>query len=222
MSPPAAILPQRLSRSAWTFTLAALLICGGLVGMIAALSPPPRWPSLMARGLGHLTFWSLAAVLLSSPLARLRPRSRIARLVRWRRQLGLALLVPAVLHFGFVVWSTPDLLRLELHPTTDLPGFLSLACLITLGVTSPARVQRALGAKRWKRLHRRLIVVAFIATVPAALAAEFAPLGLAAAPLAILVLSYRWRYYRGLEPKARPQSPGPGESDPSLRGDSSP
>jgi len=140
--------------------------------------------------------------------------------VRWRRQLGLALLVPALLHFGFVLWSTPGLRRLEIHPTTDLPGFLSLSCLLVLGVTSPARVQRALGAKRWKRLHRRLIVVAFIATVPAALAAEFVPLGLAAAPLVALVLSYRWRYYRSLERKSQARSPAPEESDPSLRGGS--
>jgi DMSO/TMAO reductase YedYZ heme-binding membrane subunit len=189
---------MKLVRSLWFVSALAGLICVLLVGSIACLAPRGAWPSLMARGLGHLTFSMIALVLLTSPLARLHPTSRLALLVAWRKPIGIATLLPAVLHFAAVIWSTPDLRRFEIHPATDLPGFLAFCCLVALGVTTPQRVRRSMGSAKWKRLHRRLLTVAFAATIPAAINAEYWPLGVVAAALAILTLRYRWLYYRAL------------------------
>lgn len=187
----------RLRASASAFSWALLLGCGVWIAAVAAVADPHRWPPLMARGLGHLTFLSIAAVLLSSPWARLHPGSVLAKLVRFRRPLGIATLVPAVLHFGFVLWSTPALRRLELDPGTDIPGLVGLSSLLVLGATSNQAAQRALGA-RWKTLHRALLVIAFGATTPAAIAAEWTPIGVLVLPVAIAVLVYRVRYYRAM------------------------
>jgi len=197
----------RLRLSATAFSWALALLCGVWLVAVAVAWDPARWPALMARGLGHLTFLSLAAVLLSSPLARLHPE-RFAGLVRYRRALGIAALVPAVLHFAFVLWSTPALRRLELEPATDIPGLVGLGSLLVLGATSNARAQRALGP-RWKTLHRTLLVVAFGATTPAAIAAEWTPIGLLVLPVALTVLLYRVRYYRALGASRSPSPPPP-------------
>lgn len=198
MSTVTASRARQRFRSPGVTSASTLLVSALIIGVIMVVADRPRWPTLMARGLGHLTFVLLAVVLLSSPLARLHPRSRVAKLVLWRKPLGIALLVPAVLHFAFVIWSTPDLRRFEIHPTTDLPGALALLCLLTLGATTPDRVKRRLGHARWKRLQRSLIVLAFAFTAPAALAAEFWPLGVTSFALIVTALVYRWRYYKAL------------------------
>ncbi|MBJ95310.1 MAG: hypothetical protein CMP23_12680 [Rickettsiales bacterium] len=194
-----------LSRSrqarALAFTLGLSLL---VVGLIALLAAEKSWASLMARGLGHLSFLLLGLILLSSPLARFYSTPTLTRLVLWRRPLGIATLVPATVHFALVIWSTPELLEGVIHPLTDLPGMVAFLLLLWMGFTSRRGAQQRLGPGRWKRLHRRAILAAFALTAPAAVGAEFLPLGVIAVLFSVLVLSYRLRYYKARErPAAR-------------------
>ena len=181
-------LPQALLL---TFGLSVLVL-----GVIALSAPARSWASLMARGSGHLSFALLGVVLLTSPLARFHRVPWTKALVRWRRSLGIAMLFPALLHFALVLWSTPDLLAGVIQPHTDLPGAIALTLLVIMGVTSRTKTQRSMGPQRWKRLHRRLILAAFALTAPAAVNSEYLPMGVLATLICIVVLSYRWHYFK--------------------------
>ncbi len=171
-------------------TAALMAAYGGLVVLFAS---PANWSSLLARGYGHFTYAYLGIILLSTALAWFHRGTPLAKVVVWRKQLGLATVLCVFGHFGFLLWEEPRLRKAEIDWGNDGPGLLALSMLLVLAATTPDAVRKRLGQKRWKRLHM-LTWAAFAITTPAALAAIgkgafWLPLTIAA-----LVVGYRGAY----------------------------
>jgi methionine sulfoxide reductase heme-binding subunit len=90
--------------------------------------------------------------------------------LRLRRMLGLFAFFYAALHFlvylavdqGFAlsaIWQ--DVSERKFISA----GFLALLVLVPLAATSPHRVRRALGPKRWQRLHRLVYLAGLLAAL---------------------------------------------------------
>ena len=139
---------------------------------------------------GDWALWMLLGSLAVTPLRRLSPR--IAWLIRFRRLIGLYAFFYASLHlatyiFLFSGYDLPTVFTgiRSGHPAIVLTewkqiwptiwddvlkrrfiqiGFLAWLILLSLAVTSPAFIMRAIGGKPWQRLHR-LVYVAGICGV---------------------------------------------------------
>jgi sulfoxide reductase heme-binding subunit YedZ len=135
---------------------------------------------------GNWALWLLLVSLAVTPVRRLHPK--LGNLIRFRRMLGLYGFFYASLHlatyvFLFSGYDVPTALAgvkaghlgelwkqwLLVWPTVkdDIlkrrfiqVGLLAWIILLSLAVTSPARVLRAMGGKNWQRLHRLVYVAA--------------------------------------------------------------
>ena len=153
-----------------------------------ALNPDPI--NYITHFTGDWTLYTLFASLAITPLRRLSPR--ISWLIRFRRLLGLYAFFYATLHLatyiflfsGYdivtaltglraghpgelitqwkIIW--PHMVDDALKRRFIQVGLFAWLILLTLAVTSPAVIMRAMGGKNWQRLHR-LIYVAAIAGV---------------------------------------------------------
>jgi sulfoxide reductase heme-binding subunit YedZ len=90
--------------------------------------------------------------------------------LRLRRMLGLLAFLYASLHF--IVYAVLDQGLAFAAIVEDVSerkfitaGFLALVLLVPLAATSPNRVRRQLGPKRWQRLHRLVYLVGILAAV---------------------------------------------------------
>jgi sulfoxide reductase heme-binding subunit YedZ len=110
-------------------------------------------------------YWTLTFLLVSLGVTPLRQLSGASWLVRLRRMLGLFAFFYACLHFltylvldQFFDWSAiaKDILK---RPYITV-GFAAFVLLIPLAVTSTNAMQRRLGGKNWKRLHRLVYLIA--------------------------------------------------------------
>lgn len=117
------------------------------------------------RGTGDWTLRFLCMTLAVTPLRTILRQPALARL---RRMLGLFTFFYLVLHFLAYAW-----LDMGFDPAAiarDIPkrpfalvGFAALLLMIPLAATSFNRAVRALGAARWRRLHRLIYVIAGLA-----------------------------------------------------------
>ncbi len=153
-----------------------------------ALNPDPI--NYITHFTGDWTLYTLFASLAITPLRRLSPK--ISWLIRFRRLLGLYAFFYATLHLatyiflfsGYdivtaltglraghpgelitqwkIIW--PHMVDDALKRRFIQVGLFAWLILLTLAVTSPAVIMRAMGGKNWQRLHR-LIYVAAIAGV---------------------------------------------------------
>lgn len=158
-------IPERIGKPlAWMAAAAPLLwlVHRTLAGQLGA-NP--------IETLTHFT-GTTALVLLLVTLA-ITPARRLTgwnRLIRYRRLLGLWAFAYATLHF--LVWGLFDHQFLPATMIEDIVerpyitlGSSALVILLALAVTSPARVMRRLGGKRWQRLHRLVYLAAGLAVV---------------------------------------------------------
>jgi sulfoxide reductase heme-binding subunit YedZ len=140
---------------------------------------------------GDWALWILLATLAITPLRRI--STHLSWLVRLRRLIGLYAFFYASLHLatylflfsGYDVVAVVQGIRegrlsiifdkgLEVWPFIwdDIlkrkfvqVGFFAWLLLLALAVTSPAAIMRAIGGKRWQRLHRLIYVAAAAAVV---------------------------------------------------------
>lgn len=109
--------------------------------------------------------WALAMLLISLAVTPLRRLTGWASVMRFRRMLGLYAFFYAALHvllyagvdhlFDWsVIWT--DILKRG-YITVGMAG---LVILLALAVTSPARMVRTLGGRRWRRLHSLVYLAA--------------------------------------------------------------
>lgn len=132
----------------------ALLALPGLPMFAAALQGADVEDLL--RPTGETSARLIIVALALTPLARLFPASGAVRwLMRRRRAIGVAAFAYGALHsiFYVVAMRVLDDMLAEFGATGIWTGWLALALLVPLAVTSNRAAQRALGAT-WKRLQR--------------------------------------------------------------------
>lgn len=117
--------------------------------------------------LGLLALIMLLASLCATPLRLVVGWSWPLRL---RRMLGLLAFLYAALHF--LLYAVVDQ-GLSMSAIVEdvtrrkfiTAGFMAFVLLVPLAVTSPVRVRRALGPKRWQRIHRLVYVAGGLAAL---------------------------------------------------------
>ena len=112
--------------------------------------------------------WTLRALCLVLAITPLRVITATPQLARFRRMLGLFVFFYGVLHLLSYSWfdmgfDIPDILHDIAKRPFILVGFAALLLLTALAVTSPHRVMRAMGGRRWQWLHRCIYAVAPLA-----------------------------------------------------------
>ena len=119
----------------------------------------------LIRGTGD---WTLRLLCITLAITPLRQIFGLPALVRLRRMLGLFTFFYAVLHFLGYAWLDmgfywDDIVRDIPKRPFVLVGTLALLLMSALAATSFNRAIRALGGKRWQRLHRAVYVIALLA-----------------------------------------------------------
>lgn len=121
----------------------------------------------LIRGLG---LWALRFVCIALAVTPWRQLLRWNTLARYRRMLGLYAFAYASAHWlSYVVFdmelSLPDIWADLGKRPFILVGTLAWLILLVLAVTSVPRLIRAMGGKRWQRLHRAVYAMAVLALV---------------------------------------------------------
>ncbi len=116
----------------------------------------------LVRSTGDWTLRFLCIVLLVTPL---RVMSRTPALARFRRMLGLFMYFYVLAHLLSYSWfdmefNVGDIIRDIIKRPFILVGFSAFVLLTLLAATSFNRAIKALGAKRWQRLHKLVYGVA--------------------------------------------------------------
>ena len=143
----------------------ALLPLGWLVWGAATNSLGPNPAEALIRSSGD---WTLRLLCLTLAVTPLRQTTGWHALARLRRMLGLFTFFYAVLHFLGYAWLDmgfywDDIVRDIPKRPFVLVGTLALLLMSALAATSFNRAIRALGGKRWQRLHRAVYVIALLA-----------------------------------------------------------
>jgi sulfoxide reductase heme-binding subunit YedZ len=112
--------------------------------------------------------WALRFLVIVLAVTPLRELSGLSALARYRRMLGLFMYFYALLHFlsysGFDMgFDVADIFNDIVKRPFILVGSLALLLLTPLAATSFNAAIRALGAKRWQRLHQLVYAVAGLA-----------------------------------------------------------
>jgi methionine sulfoxide reductase heme-binding subunit len=119
----------------------------------------------LVRGLGDWTLRMLCLALAVSPLRR---RLQLAALAAWRRGLGLWAFAYALCHLLAYAWldmglDLPEIWADIVQRPFIAVGMGALVLLLVLALTSFDRAVAALGARRWRLLHRAVHVAAGLA-----------------------------------------------------------
>jgi len=112
--------------------------------------------------------WTLRLLCLTLAVTPLRVLANQPALARFRRMLGLFTFFYATLHFLAYAWLDMGFDAAVI--ARDIPkrpfalvGFLALLLMLPLAATSFNRAIRALGAARWRALHRAIYAIAVLA-----------------------------------------------------------
>jgi methionine sulfoxide reductase heme-binding subunit len=109
--------------------------------------------------------WTLRFLCLVLTVTPLRVMSKTPQLARFRRMLGLFVYFYVVLHLLAYSWFDMSFILTDI--IADIPkrpfilvGFAAFVLLTPLALTSFNRAIKALGAKRWQKLHKLVYVIA--------------------------------------------------------------
>ncbi len=176
-----------------------LLPLAWLVYAAAANRLGPNPAEALIRGSGD---WVLRLLCLTLAVTPLRQLSGWHALARMRRMLGLFTFFYLVLHFLAYAW-----LDMGLDPQAiakDIPkrpfalvGFAAFVLMLPLAATSFNRAIKALGAARWRALHRGVYAIALLGLLHffwmRSAKSDFAEVAVYAAIVALLL---GWRVQR--------------------------
>lgn len=148
--------------------MVASVVPAGVYGARAATGGLGANP--IAELLNGLGYWALVWLLASLASTPVRLISGWAWPLKIRKTLGLAAFFYASLHFAVYVAVDQGL---DLHEILDdivkrkfmTIGFAAWLILLPLALTSPNRMLKRLGARRWRRLHRLVYVAAGLAVI---------------------------------------------------------
>ena len=118
----------------------------------------------LTRGTGD---WTLRFLCLTLAVTPLRQITGWVAMARWRRMLGLYAFFYGLLHFLCYAWldmgfEWPQIVRDIPKRPFVLVGSLALLLMLPLAATSFNRAIRALGAARWRALHRLVYATALL------------------------------------------------------------
>jgi sulfoxide reductase heme-binding subunit YedZ len=145
------------------FVLALLPFASLIYGALSnGLGPNPA--EALSRGTGD---WTLRFLCLTLAITPLRQITGWAALARWRRMLGLYSFFYGLLHFLCYAWldmgfDVADIVRDIPKRPFVLVGTLALLLMLPLAATSFNRAVKALGAARWRGLHRLVYAIALL------------------------------------------------------------
>lgn len=155
-----------VTRIKWIVFPLSLLPLVNLVNKAINNSLGPDPANALTHGLGE---WALIFLLLSLSISPVRRMTGIARLIRFRRMMGLFALFYAILHLlaylaFMLAWQWQTLLEDLYKRSYIVVGAFALSILIALGVTSTKKMMRRLG-KQWSQMHRLVYVAAILAVI---------------------------------------------------------
>jgi len=109
--------------------------------------------------------WALRFLCITLAVTPVRVVTGTAALARFRRMLGLFVYFYVVLHLLSYSWfdmgfDVGDIIKDIIKRPFILVGFAAFLLLTPLAATSFNRAIKALGAKRWQRLHKLVYVIA--------------------------------------------------------------
>jgi len=171
----------------------------------AQLGPNPA--ETLIRSTGELAIRFLCLTLAITPLCVMTAQPAW---MRFRRMLGLFTFFYAALHLlcysAFdMEFVLADIAQDVLKRPFILVGMLAFALLLPLALTSFNRAIRALGAPRWRRLHRAVYAVAVLAVLHffwmRSGKNDFGDVAVYGGLLALLLL---WRVLQAVRPQRRP------------------
>jgi len=157
----------------------------------------------LVRATGDWTLRMLCLVLLVTPL---RVVAGLPGLARVRRMVGLFVFFYVLLHFVAYSWldmgfDVDDIAKDIAKRPFILVGFAALLLLTALAATSFNSAIRALGAQRWRQLHRAVYAVAALGILHfywmRAAKHNFAEVAVYAAILGLLLGWRLWKRVRG-------------------------
>lgn len=122
--------------------------------------------SATLRASAHASFLVLVAVFAARPLRQLLPTQFTLALLRNRRLVGVAFAGIHAAHLGLIVLRdrlSPDF---EFVVVDNLPGAFIYLLILLMFVTSFDTPARALGARRWRVLHKTGLYLVFAAFLP--------------------------------------------------------
>lgn len=145
------------------FVLALLPFAQLLSGAVLnTLGPNPA--EALVRGTGD---WVLRFLCITLAITPLREWTGFSALARFRRMAGLFAFFYGVLHFLCYAWLDMGLVFGDI--VRDIPkrpfilvGTLALLLMVPLAATSFNRAIKALGAARWKALHKSVYVIVLL------------------------------------------------------------
>ncbi|HTY37522.1 MAG TPA: protein-methionine-sulfoxide reductase heme-binding subunit MsrQ [Bacteroidota bacterium] len=157
--------------------------------------------------------WTLRFIVITLSITPLRKITGWSRFARFRRMAGLFAFFYGFLHFMTYVYldqffAFDEILKDVAKRPFITVGFAAFVMMIPLAVTSPQRVLRWMGGKRWTALHRLVYAVALFGVFHylwLVKADTSRPLRYGAV-VAVLLLFRLWDYIRGKIRKARPKS----------------
>ncbi len=196
---------ERLLRSGATIA-AAVLAPGLWLAWPLFLSGDPSVAADPAKFvLHHLGFTAaavLAATLALTPLRVVFPRWRAAQVVqRHRRFIGVSAFVYAALHVGmhFIYEGGFATFRTDWQKPFIAVGAVAFLILALLAATSAKPVVRALGARRWKAVHRAVYLAALLVVYHQVSAKKVFPMEVVwvFGPVLVLEAIRIWRVFAG-------------------------
>ena len=155
--------------------------------------------------------WTLRFLLITLTITPLRKITGWARVAQFRRMLGLFAFFYGFLHFTTYIWldqffAFDEIVKDVAKRPFITVGFTAFVLMIPLAVTSPKRVVRWMGGKRWNRLHRLIYVIAVAGVIHylwLVKADTSRPLRYGAL-LAILLIYRGWVYFRSRSLRREP------------------
>jgi sulfoxide reductase heme-binding subunit YedZ len=200
-----ALLAHRATKPV-LFVLALLPLARLLYGALAGgLGPNPA--EALSRGSGD---WVLRFLCLTLAVTPLRQWTGCSALARLRRMLGLYAFFYGVLHLLCYAWLdmgfVPDDIGRDIAKRPFvLAGTLALLLMLPLAATSFNRAIKALGAARWRRLHRLVYVIAPLGLLHfywmRSAKHDYAEVNVYAAVIALLL---GWRVWHALRTRRAP------------------
>lgn len=147
----------------WAPAIPLLLLIVRLLGNDLGANPAEE----LEHSTGFTALWLLIGSLAMTPLRRI---TGMAGWTTLRRPLGLWAFWYAVLHLAcYLVFDHSFMLGEIAEDIVERPyitvGFAAFVMLLVLAITSPKRMMKRLGGRRWKRVHRLVYPAAILAAV---------------------------------------------------------